>query len=271
MISLNSKNILRALNYLLIRYCFKKKLLISYSSFLNAYLKCYVEDVLGRHLYKYGIHEGENSKFLLGNLKLNEKDIAIDIGANLGWYSVLLNRVSKYGSSIFAFEPDPNNFDLLEFNLAKNNCSNVHAFNKAVSDKNQTLSLYKYPEKNLGRHTLLPQEDAEKIDVSTVCLDDFLDAERHSKVKFIKIDIEGYEFYALRGATKILENCSIVMMEFSPDLYPEASHASELVHFMGNLGFVPNLLRQGNLVEIDLDSLICETRQLDVFWIKRLS
>ena len=62
----------------------------------------------------------------------------------------------------------------------------------------------------------------------------------------------------------------MVMMEFSPHLYPEASHASELVQFMASLEFVPKLLKHGRLEEIDLDSLICETKQLDVFWIKKL-
>lgn len=93
--------------------------------------------------------------------------------------------------------------------------------------------------------------------MSAVCLDTFLDSELHSKVKFIKIDIEGYEFYALRGAILILKNCPMVMMEFSPLLYPEPSHASELVHFMANLEFVPKLLKHGKLEDIDLDSLIC--------------
>lgn len=104
------------------------------------------------------MHEPENSKFLQETIKLRDEDIAIDIGANLGWYSVLLNRKSENGSTLFAFEPDPNNFELLKFNLTKNDCSNVKAFNKAASDKNETLSLYKYPEKNRGRHSLIPQK-----------------------------------------------------------------------------------------------------------------
>ena len=228
------------------------------------------KDVLGRHLYKYGMHEPENSKFLQQTIKLGDGDIAIDIGANLGWYSVLLNRISESGSLVFAFEPDPNNFELLEFNLTKNDCSNVKAFNKAASDKNETLSLYKYPEKNRGRHSLLPHKEGQKIDVSAVCLDEFLDPDLHSKVKFIKIDIEGYEFYALRGAIKILGNCPMVMMEYSPHLYPEPSHANELVHFMANLEFVPKLLKHGKLEQIGLESLICETKQVDIFWIKKL-
>lgn len=261
---------LRSISFILLRFLLSKKFVVARCNFLNAYLKSSPKDVLGRHLYKYGMHEPENSKFLQETIKLGDEDIAVDIGANLGWYSVLLNRVSESGSLVFAFEPDPNNFELLKFNVTKNDCSNVKAFNKAASDKSETLSLYKYPEKNRGRHSLLPQKNAKKIDVSAVCLDQFLDAELHSRVKFIKIDIEGYEFYALRGAMNILKYCPMVMMEFSPHLYPEPSHATELVHFMANLEFVPKLLMHGKLEEIDLDSLICETRQVDVFWIKKL-
>ena len=262
--------LIKSISFLVLRYLIHCNFVTARVSSLKANFRCSVRDVLGRHLYKYGLHEPENSKFLLQTIKLGDGDIAIDIGANLGWYSVLLNRISESGSTIFAFEPDPNNFELLEFNLTKNDCSNVKAFNKAASDKNETLSLYKYPEKNRGRHSLLPQKNAQKVDVSAVSLDAFLDAELHSKVKFIKIDIEGYEFYALRGAVLILKNCPMVMMEFSPHLYPEASHASELVQFMANLEFAPKLLMHGKLEEIDLDSLICETKQLDVFWIKKL-
>ena len=260
----------KSISFLVLRYLIHCNFATAKVFSLKAKFRCSIKDVLGRHLYKYGVHEPENSKFLQQIIKLVDGDIAIDIGANLGWYSVLLNRVSQNGSSIFAFEPDPNNFELLKFNVAKNDCSNVKAFNKAVSVKSETLSLYKYPEKNLGRHSLLPQKGAQEIKVNTVCLDEFLNAEFHSKVKFIKIDIEGYEFYALRGAMKILKNCPMVMMEFSPHLSPEPSHATELVQFMANLEFVPKLLKHGKLEEIELDSLTCETRQLDVIWLKEL-
>ena len=262
--------LIKSISFLILRYLIHCNFVTARVFSLKANFRCSIRDVLGRHLYKYGMHEPENSEFLLKAIKLGDKDVAIDIGANLGWYSVLLNRVSESGSLVFAFEPDPNNFELLEFNVTKNDCSNVKAFNKAISNKSETLSLYKYPEKNLGRHSLLPQKGAQEIEVNTVCLDEFLDAELHSKVKFIKIDIEGYEFYALRGAIDILKCCPMVMMEFSPHLYPDPSHATELVHFMANLEFVPNILRYGKLEEIKLDSLICETRQVDVFWIKKL-
>lgn len=260
----------KSISFLVLRYLIHCNFATAKVFSLKAKFRCSIKDVLGRHLYKYGVHEPENSKFLQQIIKLVDGDIAIDIGANLGWYSVLLNRISESGSVVFAFEPDPNNFELLEFNLTKNDCSNVKAINKAVSVKSETLSLYKYPEKNRGRHSLLPQKNAQKIDVSAVCLDEFFDVELHSKVKFIKIDIEGYEFYALKGAINILKYCPMVMMEFSPHLYPEPSHASELVQFMANLEFVPKLLKYGKLQEIDLDSLICETKQVDVFWIKKL-
>ena len=154
MFSSKPRTIFKGFNYLLLRYVFKKTLLHSHSDFLNASFQCYSEDVLGRHLYKYGIHEHENSEFLIKNIKLSSGEIAIDVGANLGWFSVLLHRVSNPKSKIYSFEPDPHNFQLLEYNLKRNHCNNVSAVKSAISDKTDELDLFLYPRKNLGFNRL---------------------------------------------------------------------------------------------------------------------
>ena len=215
------------------------------------------------------MHEPENSRYLINHLELKDNEIAIDIGANLGWYSVLLSRNSTAGSTIYAFEPDPDNFKLLKHNSKENTCRNIQPINKAVSNRSENLKLHKYPEKNLGRHSLLAQEGTVPVDVSSVCLNEFFTTAEYPKIKFIKIDIEGFEYFALQGASSLLEHCPFVMMEFSPHLYTEDDHSSKLVKFMTDYYFTPNLLNNDKLKEISAIDLISETKQIDVFWVKK--
>lgn len=263
------KKYLIALKYIFLRFILKRSFLVAKSHLIDGKFKCNAKDVLGRHLYKYGIHESENSRYLINHLELKDNEIAIDIGANLGWYSVLLSRNSTAGSTIYAFEPDPDNFKLLKHNSKENTCRNIQPINKAVSNRSENLKLHKYPEKNLGRHSLLPQEGTVPVDVSSVCLNEFFTTAEYPKIKFIKIDIEGFEYFALQGASSLLEHCPFVMMEFSPHLYTEDDHSSKLVKFMTDYYFTPNLLNNAKLKEISAMDLINETKQIDVFWVKK--
>ena len=191
---------LKGVVYILIRYVFRKKYIKANCRFIESSFKCYTVDGIGRHLFKYGIHEQQNSLYLKKNLSLRENEIAIDIGSNLGWYSVLISRIASPKSIIHSFEADVANFELLQHNLVSNNCLNVKPHNVAISDSAGKTEFYKYPLKNAGRHSLIPQEGFEKISVNTTTLDKLLIDADKSKVKFIKIDIEGYEYFAFRGA-----------------------------------------------------------------------
>ena len=77
-------------------------------------------DVITRHIYRLGAHEPVITRYLLEHVHLGPGDVALDVGANIGWYSVLLDRLSEPGAQIFAFEPDPKTYGLLTRNLAAN-------------------------------------------------------------------------------------------------------------------------------------------------------
>jgi FkbM family methyltransferase len=79
--------------------------------------------------------------------------------------------------------------------------------------------LHLYDDKNRGRHSLLPISDGEQINVKTTCLDTYLKSQDidSSAVTFIKIDIEGFEQVALKGASQTLSQRPMILSEFVTD------------------------------------------------------
>ena len=141
----------------------------------------------------------------------------LDVGANLGWYSLLLGK--RYPEArIHAFEPEPRNLALLRENVERNGMGNVDVHAMAVAESPGTMKLYPYAEKNMGRHSLLPINNEEAVEVRTVSLDAFLDERgiAPEEVSFVKVDIEGYETPALRGATRLLAAGPVILSEFAP-------------------------------------------------------
>jgi len=259
---------LKSVNYLFLRYVFFKKYLKVKINILNSEIKCHAKDVIGRHLYKYQNHEIDNTYYLLNNFYLNSGEVAVDIGANIGWFSILLNRVSSPDARIFSFEPNQNNYALLVENLHQNKCNNVEAVAKAVSEKNGASELYIYPEKNSGRHSLLHSDGLSKTVVDTVALNNFFEEDIFRRVKFIKLDIEGFEYFALMGASKLLEFAPLVMMELSPNLYRDNAGVPEIVSFMYEHSFKAYKLSANMLSEIPKNKLLKINYQTDIFWKK---
>ena len=117
----------RPVKYILNRYLLQKKTLIAKTDHFDIQLRVRTEDVVGRHLYKYGAHEANTTEFLKGHLEFQDGDVVFDIGANIGWYSLLLNELAgERDVDIFACEPDPTNYGLLDENITRNSADHVH-------------------------------------------------------------------------------------------------------------------------------------------------
>jgi FkbM family methyltransferase len=122
----------------------------------------------------------------------------LDIGANIGYYTLIAAKLVGPKGKVYAFEPDPNNFDLLKKNVETNGYTNVVLINKAVSDKNRTSKLF-LSKTNKGDHRLYDSKDRRPfVTVQTIKLDDFF---KHldKKIHFIKMDIQGSEAGAVKG------------------------------------------------------------------------
>ncbi len=143
----------------------------------------------------------------------------LDIGANIGYYSLLAAQCVKDHGRVYAFEPEPYNFSLLTASLARNKFVNVQAMQKAVSDQNgkAELSLHRT---NLGAHALSRKTIAFAqgcvTSVETILLDDFISTVQR-KIDFVKIDVEGAEGLVFKGARQLLHSPQLsMMMAFAP-------------------------------------------------------
>jgi FkbM family methyltransferase len=138
--------------------------------------------------------------------------VAIDVGAHLGYYALILSRIVGSNGRVIAFEPIPSNFRILSDNIELNHCNNIQAVNKAVSDRSGQFEGTLPTESTLpSSFTLLKNEGANKIRVEAVSLDDFLkDWDR--PVDFIEIDVEGAEGLVIEGARKTIESCHPILL-----------------------------------------------------------
>ena len=162
-----------------------------------------------------GYHEKTATRIARGSIK--EGDTVIDIGANIGYYTLLFAKWVGPTGKVYAFEPEPTNFQLLEKNVKANNYKNITIFQKAVSDKNDKLSFYISDESSAANQLFKPQKFSQIIDVDSVKLDECLPIDE--KIDFIKLDIQGAEGTAIKGMNSILKNNSntVIMQEWWPD------------------------------------------------------
>ena len=165
-------------------------------------------------------------------------DVVLDLGANIGYFTLLAARLVGERGRVYAFEPEPTNFRYLRKNIEMNNYRNVFAYSKGVSNMSGKTRLFICPYDS-GHHTInkpggikkyRPDYDGEikEIEIDVVIADDFLKG-KVEKVDVIKIDIEGAEVLAFNGMKKILKgNQNVkIFLEFFPLLIQEMGDSPE--------------------------------------------
>jgi len=153
-------------------------------------------------------------------------DVVLDLGANIGYFTILFAKLVGNNGKVIAFEPEFKNFQILKKNIAENGFHNVIAENKAVSEKNGTTVLYTGTKSSGANRIYEPKKAQEwrekgkqqeflKNEIETVSIDEFLNNKKIENVDFIKMDIEGGEFFALKGMKNVLKNPNLkIFMEW---------------------------------------------------------
>lgn len=133
------------------------------------------------------------------------KGVFIDIGANIGKYTVMVgNQLDKNGS-VVAIEAHPGNFKILQENIELNNCKNITAVNVACWDKKGTLKLYSHEDQPLLSSAIKKSESY--ITVKSESLDEILEQLEIKEIDMIKLDVEGAEPEVLKGMSNSLKTC----------------------------------------------------------------
>lgn len=261
---------LKSISYFINRFIFNRKYLVGHSEKYNLKFKFNSPDSVGREIYKKGIYEDDVTTYLLNNLDLKKDDIVFDVGANIGWYSNFLAKHFK-DIEIHSFEPDPENFKLLSSNLKLNNSQNVILNNCGIGEKVGVLKLFLYKNGNLGRHSMLDINNRPSIDVDITSFDEYINVKSIdvSKISFLKIDIEGFEYFAFLGGKEFLKHVPIMLAEFSPDYMREAGLEPEkLLILLRSYGFSPFIFNGLNLDSIDDKTLLSNNSSINLIWKK---
>lgn len=191
---------------------------------LKIKLCAFKRDAIGRGIFKRGVHEPHITAWLIKNFQLEQGNF-IDIGANIGYYSLIFSKFAKKDGFVVSIEPERDNLQLLKKNLYEASCNNVHVFNCALAAEKGKAKLSLYKTSNRGRHTI--QHDYEQGFQEVDCrrLDDILlDSQLNGiEIDLLKIDIEGHEIFALKGAEETLKKVKCIILEYSPHLMMQVS------------------------------------------------
>ena len=142
---------------------------------------------------------------------VKEGDVVLDLGANVGYYSLLAARLIGEKGKVYAFEPEPVNYSLLLKNIELNGYDNVVAVQKAVSNVAGKVRLF-LDKKDTGAHTIYqPDDEREFTEVESVILDDFFKDKEHP-INVIKMDVEGAEMAVFSGMSRIIRESENLKM-----------------------------------------------------------
>jgi FkbM family methyltransferase len=158
----------------------------------GAIMCCSPRDLIQRQIIDFGFWEPNQTVWIAETL--GEGDVFVDIGANVGYYSLLAARAVGETGAVVAVEASRSTFETMERNIALNSFKNIRMVNKAASDAPGVLKLYGLHASNTGRTTTLGDRGLpESGEVEAAPIDQILTADEIGRVKLIKLDIEGAE------------------------------------------------------------------------------
>lgn len=188
----------------------KKKLFNEFSE--RKQMVIFADDYVSNRILSHGLYEKKQLELIFDWLKC-KKDIfnstALDVGANIGNHSLFFAR---FFSKCISFEPNPRTFSVLEINSRL--VDNIIPINLGLSDKKGTAPLYT-SFRNVGGSSLSGDRNSvvdSQCDIQLDRIDDIINAEEN--IGFMKMDVEGHEWFVLRGAEKVIkENKPIIIFE----------------------------------------------------------
>ena len=231
-----------ALKYYFIKYFtnkyFYKRKIYNYQLYLRL-----SDPGLSRDLAIRGTRE-EQLKFIIDK-EVAPGNVILDVGANIGYYSIMLANIVGSNGKIYALEPEPTNYQTLEKNITLNKLENIiEPYQMGASDTNLPKFLYRSKYSNMHSF-ILPENDIidiknpkSQIEIKMTNLSDFIS--NKEPIDMLRMDIEGYEVEVLLGLQDAIKNntwTGKILFECHFKKYNETHNIKNKLEFLFDNGY----------------------------------
>ena len=176
-------------------------------------------EMLQQYIYFFGVWEPDLTSWI--TRKLAPGDTFIDVGANIGYYSLLASTLVGDAGRVVAIEASPETFCALQSNLARNFVKNVRAANVAASDHKKLMKLFRGHIYNIGLTTVVEEQGFElECEVDAAPLSTILHPEEMRTTRLVKVDVEGAELSVVNGMLPLLSS-GRADLEIIVEIHPE--------------------------------------------------
>lgn len=210
---------------------------VSKTATINGWqMKLHIDDWIQENLYFLGHYEHAELKAI--EPVLQEQSVFIDIGANIGLFTLYASKFIGEAGQIISFEPFSENFKALTQNLTLNNLSSVRVEKMAIGEKEGHLNLYyDHEENNLGMVSAKRLESSVEEKVNMISVDTYLGKKPLHRIDLIKIDIEGFEYPALLGMRKTLSTFHPSLLIELLDDNNSSNNKEQCEYFLKEFGY----------------------------------
>ncbi len=223
----------------LIRYWLYR--IMGLESYLKVVSKWYII------LVKLGFFKTKHPEIHYLSEIIKPDDVCIDIGANLGYYSVFMSKLCGKNGKVLAVEPVPLFQKVWKKNTSKTTYSNLKLLPYALGEEDKEIKMGMPKLDGLIHHgmTKVINQDSEKQDFEVYFTVEMKQPDQlfidEKKIDFIKMDIEGYEYFALK-------NMQATIQKFKPKVQMEISkHRDDIIALMSSMGYKVYGLKDGKL------------------------
>lgn len=153
-----------------------------------------------------GNYEKSQTNFMVR--VISQGDYCFDLGSHIGYFTMLFAKLVGEDGLVFSFEPIKEGYEFQKRSVEKNNFHNIKIFNFAVGDENKDQKAYVFSDSGMAHFdkSILGLDEDHESDVFQIRrLDDISEVKNIKKLDFMKIDIEGFEYKALKGGYETIK------------------------------------------------------------------
>jgi FkbM family methyltransferase len=220
----------------------------------NLKMKLDLDEWIQQHIYFLGYFDPRGIRYIKN--QLYEGEVFVDIGANVGAYSLIASKLVGRTGKVIAFEPASKSFLRLTKNISMNGLTNIISERKAVLNRNAQIELYISNRQNMGMSSIFHHDSESGVTerVEAISLDEYAEKKNIQRISVVKIDIEGSEMLALRGMVKIIEKFRPrILIELKEETVAASNYrVVDIEEFLINTGYEKYIINEQGNVSNDL-------------------